>query len=1179
MQEHCFSLLISLLQACGPLVKWLVAQLEFSEIVNRVAPLREEVARLEEAATTVQRQAAALAETVRGLEAKIATLKEEYAGLIRETEQIKGELETVGRKVERSASLLASLGSESQRWAAQTGQFALLMRSVVGDCLLGAGFLSYIGPFDQQQRAALLRDWGLALETLGLCFSPSYTSPADYLCVASQRLEWRNHHLPPDELCQENAVMLTRFNRYPLVIDPSGQATAFLMSLLASRKVLKTSFLDASFQKNLESALRFGCPIVVEDVESLDPVLNPILNKEVRKQGGRVLIRLGDQDIDFSPSFVVYLTTRDASARFTPDLCSRVTLVNFTVTRAGLAAQCLSQLMAAERPEVEARREAALKLQGETRVALRGKEQQLLDCISGLSQSLLQDDQAVRRLETLKSEAAAMAGQAEQSESVMAEVRAAQAQFQGPAERCAALFFAVEGLQLVHFLYQVSLHHFQACYALAVAGGGSAGLEERLTRLLYNRVSRGLLEVHRPALAFRLALARLQPAAPELDYLLGTETERPAAAAAADSPAAWQEVLAARGSEGLEAAAWRLVHGTLGWGESEGEGQSLAALAAGEQLVLLVGTSGNDPGPLVDELAAAASLKPAAYVRIAIGSAEGFAAADKALGSLCRQGGWLLLRNVHLAPAWLVALEKRLHAARPLHPAFRLFLAADAHPGLPPALLRACRVLVFETPPGLRSAVLHNLRACPPPRAPAERTLMRYLVCHGHALMTERLRFVPLGWSKQLGFSGTDLQVALRTVDAWIDAQCAPGRPNVDPAALPWEPVRTLLCQVVYGGRIDNEQDQALLESLWSSLLRAAAFSDPALPDAAACRAPELLEQWVVAALPETTPPELLGLPAHADRLLQRRRGRDMLRAVAALFAREQMEEAREAEQPDEAEGPAAAAAVGAALARAGALCRQWLAALPAALAVPALAALPPAQEKAALPRFWRREAAGLAALLRDVRERLAGVVAAAEGAASLTNQLRDLLGHIRAGTLPGEWRAACALPAGAAGLAQLVPDLAARAAALAALASAAGPCRVWLGGLLSPAALLTASRQHACAARGWPLEQVRLQARFLAAPAEEADQWVLTGLSLHGARLDERQRLAAASEPSTPLPPLALSWQLSPPADNQEQVETPFYVAEDRAALLFAAALPAAADPQVLVRAGLAVVAWSSQH
>ena len=71
------------------------------------------------------------------------------------------------------------------------------------------------------------------------------------------------------------------------------------------------SFLDDAFRKNLESALRFGTPLLVQDVENYDPILNPVLNREVRRTGGRVLITLGDQDIDLSPSFTIFLSTRD----------------------------------------------------------------------------------------------------------------------------------------------------------------------------------------------------------------------------------------------------------------------------------------------------------------------------------------------------------------------------------------------------------------------------------------------------------------------------------------------------------------------------------------------------------------------------------------------------------------------------------------------------------------------------------------------------------------------------------------------------------------------------------------------------------------------------------------------------------------------------------------------------
>ena len=76
-----------------------------------------------------------------------------------------------------------------------------------------------------------------------------------------------------------------------------------------------------------------------QDVETVDPVLNPLLNRELQRTGGRTLIRLGSEDIDYSPDFLLLLVTRNPGARFTPDLCSRVTIVNFTVTPASLQSQ------------------------------------------------------------------------------------------------------------------------------------------------------------------------------------------------------------------------------------------------------------------------------------------------------------------------------------------------------------------------------------------------------------------------------------------------------------------------------------------------------------------------------------------------------------------------------------------------------------------------------------------------------------------------------------------------------------------------------------------------------------------------------------------------------------------------------------------------------------------------
>ena len=82
-------------KACGPLVKWVLAQVRFSEILDKVEPLRNEVQSLEMQAETTKKQANQIITIVAELESKIAKYKDEYALLISETQAIKSEMEHV----------------------------------------------------------------------------------------------------------------------------------------------------------------------------------------------------------------------------------------------------------------------------------------------------------------------------------------------------------------------------------------------------------------------------------------------------------------------------------------------------------------------------------------------------------------------------------------------------------------------------------------------------------------------------------------------------------------------------------------------------------------------------------------------------------------------------------------------------------------------------------------------------------------------------------------------------------------------------------------------------------------------------------------------------------------------------------------------------------------------------
>ena len=65
------------------------------------------------------------------------------------------------------------------------------------------------------------------------------------------------------------------------------------------------------------------------------------------------MIRLGDTDVDYDPSFRLYMTTKLSNPHYMPDVCIKVTLVNFTVTMKGLEDQLLGDVVRKERADLE----------------------------------------------------------------------------------------------------------------------------------------------------------------------------------------------------------------------------------------------------------------------------------------------------------------------------------------------------------------------------------------------------------------------------------------------------------------------------------------------------------------------------------------------------------------------------------------------------------------------------------------------------------------------------------------------------------------------------------------------------------------------------------------------------------------------------------------------------------
>jgi dynein heavy chain 1 len=266
----------------------------------------------------------------------------------------------------------------------------------------------------------------------------------------------------------------------------------------------------------------------------LDPVLNTVLNKEIRRTGGRVLIRLGSQDIDFSPSFTMFLSTRDPSVEFSPDICSRVTFVNFTMTRSSLQSQSLDQALKVERPDTERKRTDLMKVQGEFRLRLRTLEKLLLQALNDSTGNILDDDKVINTLETLKREAAEITRKVEETDTVMKEVEQVTAEYLPLAQACSAIFFVLEQLSTINHFYQFSLGFFLDMFNYVLHHNPNlksvtGHLRRReilwndLFLTVYKRTSRALLHRDHVVLAVLLAQIKLrgvEDISGELEFLM-----------------------------------------------------------------------------------------------------------------------------------------------------------------------------------------------------------------------------------------------------------------------------------------------------------------------------------------------------------------------------------------------------------------------------------------------------------------------------------------------------------------------------------------------------------------------------------------------------------------------------------------------------------------------------------
>ena len=498
------------------LCMWVNAIVIYDGVVKTIAPKRE---KLLEAETDLEHVVAELNHKQLKLEAivaKVARLEEEYENSVRNKKDIEEKAQLTGIQLERAEKLIGGLAEEKIRWTSLEAQLKQDLINLVGNMLLCTGFLAYVGPFTAEFRRELIHSW------TQLCIEKNI--PVDGNMKVERFLsdpvlvrEWHRNGLPADSFSTENGMLALMGRRWPLMIDPQGQGNKWIRSMFRDTlKVIKLT--EGDFLRTLENAIRFGSPVLLENVgEELDASLEPILLKRIFKRGGQNLLRLGDVDVPYSDDFKLFITSKCPNPHYMPEVMIKVTVINFTVTVHGLEDQLLVDVVASERPELEIKKGELLLSISTDKKTLKEIEDKILGLLANSSGNILEDEMLIEELGRSKTTCADIGKRMTETETTTEEINTAREGYRSVATRGSILYFVVASLASIDPMYQYSLQYFQSLFVQLISRCPNdpsldriVSLIQTITEKIYENICRGLLEKDKLIFSLKIALGILQ---------------------------------------------------------------------------------------------------------------------------------------------------------------------------------------------------------------------------------------------------------------------------------------------------------------------------------------------------------------------------------------------------------------------------------------------------------------------------------------------------------------------------------------------------------------------------------------------------------------------------------------------------------------------------------------------
>lgn len=480
----------------------------YHEASKIVKPKLEALAVAEGQMEAANKALAAAEKRLAACNEKLADLQSLFDEQMNKKRSIEEGAMALQKKMNQASALINGLAGERTRWTEDAANFNDQKMRLVGNCAIGCAFMSYCGPFNQQFRNYMINEkFTVDCEARNVPVTRNL-DVISFLADVGTIGDWNMQGLPTDPLSTQNGILVTSSTRFPLLVDPQGQALSWIKNKEREnlpnwngQNVVDLS--DPKLKDKLEFCMGDGKSLIIVGVEDeIDPMLDPVMEKEIIKKGSRMYVNVSDKLMDYDPNFKLYFITRLPNPNFSPELQAKTTLIDFTVTQLGLEEQLLGKVIGKEQKALEEQLTQVLEEVNANTKSLMLLDASLLERLTSNTGDLLDDEELVGVLANTKAKAAEVNAKLIAADETRSNIAEKREQFRPAATRGSVLYFSIVEMSLVNVMYQTRLNQFLELFMGSVDKAEKASLAskrvsniiETMTYMTYRYVNRGLYE-------------------------------------------------------------------------------------------------------------------------------------------------------------------------------------------------------------------------------------------------------------------------------------------------------------------------------------------------------------------------------------------------------------------------------------------------------------------------------------------------------------------------------------------------------------------------------------------------------------------------------------------------------------------------------------------------------------